>query len=236
MVYERVREEWSHEYSGILPEYPQSIMLYGRMPNPSDKNIIDVGCGKLNQWVEILKKCKSTHLVGCDISDVLLRRAGLHKRWIEESGNNNKVDLILRENERIPFPDNSFDMSVAIEEIVYSGRKAEQETREIGRVAKSGGDVVMTFSHKDLWKNLPSENLEETNRRYQVPLIEDNVAKFEDGTEYAVFDENGVKRMLNRVGLKPVTMKTYTLKELGSKDGLLPSERKSTIYVESKKI
>ncbi len=235
MVYERIREEWSHEYSGILPEYPQSIMLYGRMPNPSDKNVIDVGCGKLDQWVEILKKCKNTRLVGCDISSVFLRRAALYKRWIEESGNN-KVDLILRESERIPFTDNSFDMSVAIEEIVYSGREAEQETREIGRVAKSGGDVVMTFSHKDLWKNLPKDKIDEINKRYHVPVIDRNVATFEDGTEYAVFDENGVVSLLKGAGLKPVTMKTYTLKELDSKDCLLPLESKSTIYVESKKI
>lgn len=167
---------------------------------------------------------------------MLLERALIYKTGIENAGRNNRVDIILRENERLPFPDDFCDVSAAIEEVIYTGKRAEKEVEEVRRIAKTGGDVILTFSHKDLWKNPPSENLERINNRYQVPLVKGNVAKFEDGTEYAVFDENDVEKLLNRVGLKPVTMKTYTLKELDSKDGMLLPESKSIIYVESKKI
>jgi SAM-dependent methyltransferase len=211
-------------------------MFYDRAPVEDGMKIVDVGCNDIKQWSKILRNRKNVQLFGVEVSPTLLERALPYKNGIENAGNNNRVELILRENERLPLSDDFCDMSAAIEEIIYSDREAEKEVEEVRRIAKMGGDVILTFSHKDLWKNLPPENLEKINRRYQVPVIEGNIAKFEDGTQQAVFDESDVEKMLERVGLKPVTMKTYTLGELGSEDNLLSPDSKSVIYVESKKI
>jgi SAM-dependent methyltransferase len=247
MVYEKIREEWDDPDAGSirkspLPRYLQySLILYERMPVADGMKIVDVGCKNIRQWFKVLRDRKNVQLFGVDVSPIYVspisfERSLPYKRSIESVGNNNRVELILRKNERLPFPDDFCDMSVAIEEVIYAGKKAEKEVEEVRRIAKTGGDVILTFSHKNLWKNLPSENLKEINKRYQVPVVEGNIAKFEDGTEHAVFDENGVKSLLERVGLKAVTMETYPLGKLGSKDDLLSQKRKSTIYVESKKI
>jgi len=247
MDYEKIRNEWSDQDArsvrrSSLPQYPQySLMFYKRMPVADGMKIVDVGCNDIKQWFKVLRDRKNVQLFGVDISPIYVslisfEKALPYKRGIENAGNNNRVKLILRKNERLPFPNDFCDMSVAIEEVIYAGKRVEKEVEEVRRIAKTGGDVILTFSHKGLWKDLPSENLEKIKKRYQVPLIESNIAKFEDGTEYAVFDENGVKSLLERVGLKPVTMETYPLKKLGSKDGFFPLGSKSTIYVESKKI
>jgi SAM-dependent methyltransferase len=242
MGYEKMREEWGDpDFRSVrgssLPQYPQySLMFYERVPIADGMKIVDVGCNDIKQWSKILRNRKNVQLFGVEVSQILLDRALPYKNGIENVGNNNRVELIWRENEKLPLPDDFCDISAAIEEVIYSDKRAEKEVEEVRRIAKTGGDVVMTFSHKDLWKNLPPENLEKINRRYQVPLIEGNIAKFKDGTQQAVFDESDVEKLFDRVGLKPVTMKTYTLGDLGSEDNLLSPDSKSVIYVESKKI
>ncbi|MDP2905293.1 MAG: methyltransferase domain-containing protein [Candidatus Omnitrophota bacterium] len=101
------------------------------------KRVLEVGCGAGN----ILEKLPIENLFGIDISDYLLKRAGIRlgkKAWLSQ-GN----------AESMPFKDGSFDLAICTEVIEHTQNPAVL-LASINSVLKPGGKLVISIPNEKL--------------------------------------------------------------------------------------
>ena len=111
---------------------------------PEDGRLIDVGCGTGNGLI-IFHETFGISGVGVDISNGMLDVA---RAKIEERKLPIKVHKI--DEEHLPFDDNSFDAGINFEVLEHTPHP-EQLLRELARVVKPGGAVVVTTPNT-LWE------------------------------------------------------------------------------------
>ncbi|MCJ7691884.1 MAG: methyltransferase domain-containing protein [Sedimentisphaerales bacterium] len=105
----------------------------------TDGRILDNGCG-IGLLFERLDPCR---VVGLDLSIEMLRRASKYSD-----------QLVLGSSEQLPFKDDSFDM-VFCRSLIHHLPNPCEAVREMHRVLKPGGEVVLVETNSSLISTIP---------------------------------------------------------------------------------
>lgn len=101
--------------------------------------VLDIACGK-GTTAFFLAREYGCHVIGIDLSHKMISTCRSRAKEEEVTG---RVSFLLGDGENLPFRDSSFD--VVISECSFSLLpNKEIAARDIGRVLKSGGKLVMT--------------------------------------------------------------------------------------------
>ena len=114
---------------------------------PQEKNIklLDFGCGKGRIFGEMIKINPFMGAVGVDISEVAIKH--MKKKFPKYTF------LRISEGERLPFASNSFDF-ITILDVVEHIYDTEITFKELSRILKYGGKILITVPYYGLIKNL----------------------------------------------------------------------------------
>jgi len=146
---EEIRQEMNQMYLEGGYEYPT---LYDQMrsreidqltlemiPATVNKKILDIGCG-VGRGASIIQDCMQ--MVGIDLSDVAIEQS---KKLYEDRENCQFLQMNALD---LDFPDNTFDIVIAIEVIEHVS-DAQRMIREAIRVLKSGGCLLLNAANRD---------------------------------------------------------------------------------------
>jgi ubiquinone/menaquinone biosynthesis C-methylase UbiE len=109
---------------------------------PADE-ILELGFGSGRALLEVAARAR--FVAGVDPSEVMLRHARFRNGRYLRSG---RVAIGLGEAAHIPYPDARFDKAYAIH-VLYFWAEPQQELREIRRVLRPGGRLLLGFRPKD---------------------------------------------------------------------------------------
>jgi demethylmenaquinone methyltransferase/2-methoxy-6-polyprenyl-1,4-benzoquinol methylase len=103
----------------------------------SPKTVLDVATGTAGVALALHERT-TAHITGLDITESMLRRG---RERVAHSGATDRIDLVVAQAERLPFPDASFDALTFTYLLRYV---ADQDAtlRELARVVRPGGVVA----------------------------------------------------------------------------------------------
>lgn len=126
--------------SGIVKHRARRIVTLVSDYKPKSAKVLDLGCG-IGLTMHILAQ-EFKNCIGCDLTDesivatkALLSKVGLQNRVIKYDG------------KRLPFAANSFDVILSLE-VVEHAEKPELMLKEISRVLKRDGILIITAPNK----------------------------------------------------------------------------------------
>jgi ubiquinone/menaquinone biosynthesis C-methylase UbiE len=111
---------------------------------PSD-NILEIGFGNGKYFPEVLRKLISGHLTGLDYSETMVALASKKFRSFVMEG---KLTVVQGEVSKIPYQDQTFDKIYTVNTI-YFWPYPQKDIREIRRVLKEGGRLLLTFRSRE---------------------------------------------------------------------------------------
>jgi ubiquinone/menaquinone biosynthesis C-methylase UbiE len=124
------RETWS-----------QNLRAMDALGIEQQDHILDVGCGHGRSVMELAARAPRGRVVGVDPSELMVEIAAQRNRRLIEAA---RVDVVLSSVEALPFPDNAFDKAQCVH-VLYFWKDVEMSLREIARVLKPGGRLVLLF-------------------------------------------------------------------------------------------
>jgi SAM-dependent methyltransferase len=98
------------------------------------RRVLDYGCGEGRYLDVVGERFPHADLVGCDVSTVALE----HARTLRP-----RAEYVELRDGRAPLPDGSFDLIVCVEVLEHVA-DVELTTRELGRLLRPGGRLVLT--------------------------------------------------------------------------------------------
>ena len=111
-----------------------------QLPMVDNARFIDIATGTCDVALEIIKQHPAgTRVDGVDFSEGML---ALGREKVKQAGCSDRIDVRFGDATNLPFEDNTFDGST----IAFGIRNVQdykQGIREMGRVVKSGGKVVI---------------------------------------------------------------------------------------------
>ena len=111
-----------------------------QLPKTENARFLDVATGTCDVALEIIKRhSPGTKVVGIDFSEGMLE---LGRKKVRQEGLENRIDVRFADVTALPFDDSAFDASI----VAFGIRNVldyEKGLREMGRVVKSGGKVVI---------------------------------------------------------------------------------------------
>lgn len=116
-------------------------------PKHQDK-ILELGHGNCHHLSRILEKAEAIEYYGLEVSETMYKEASTF--------NNDQKQAIFKlyDGLSIPFEDNFFDRIMSVNTI-YFWSNPVQLLKEIQRVLKTGGSIVLTFANKSFMETLP---------------------------------------------------------------------------------
>lgn len=113
-----------------------------------DEQVIDVGCGHGLMLLGAAKRLESGHAVGVDIWSQADQKDNSAEATMENArreGVAERVELKSADARELPFPESSFDVIVSSFAIhnIYDAAGREAAVREMARVLKPGGQLVL---------------------------------------------------------------------------------------------
>ncbi|MFR9728373.1 SAM-dependent methyltransferase [Saccharopolyspora sp. MS10] len=157
-------------------------MMADRLLLRPGHRVLDVGCG-LGQPAGRIARRTGAHVTGIAISRDQITRA---TEIAEAEGLSGQVEFQHADAMELPFPDESFDAAIAIESIFHMPDR-EQVFREVRRVLRPGGRIVLT----DFFARGP---IPADKQRHVDRLLRDFIMTLADGDDYLP--------MLRRAGLR----------------------------------
>ena len=135
-----------------------------QLVKPGD-HVVEVGCGKGRFLRLIRQACPQSRCTGIDISAKLLAELGPEitalEGWMED----------------IPCEDNHFDIVFSVEAVEHSAN-IEAAVRELVRIAKPGGWVLIIDKQRSQWGRLPCPSWERwPSSRYLSRLLRNDCAQ-----------------------------------------------------------
>lgn len=156
---ENIKRTHSEGYLTDVRDYwwnPDFVSLMAKRWNLNQiKSVLDVGCG-VGHWGQMLFPYFA--------SDAFLKGIDPEPKWIEEAkerairkGIQTQTEYLLGSAEKIPFPDNSFDM-VTCQTVLIHVSNVEIAIKEMLRVLKTGG-IIIASEPNNLIHNIIFNNL-----------------------------------------------------------------------------
>jgi demethylmenaquinone methyltransferase/2-methoxy-6-polyprenyl-1,4-benzoquinol methylase len=111
----------------------------GQLPKDERPVYLDVATGTCDVALEIVQQISGSRVVGVDFSEGML---GIGKEKVRRMGYQDRIDVQSGDAANLPFDDNEFSGSI----IAFGIRNVQdykKGIREMGRVVKSGGKVVI---------------------------------------------------------------------------------------------
>jgi phosphatidylethanolamine/phosphatidyl-N-methylethanolamine N-methyltransferase len=108
----------------------------------ANKKVLEVGIGT---GLTLPHYPKSCHIVGIDISAKMIERA---RERVKKMGNGLKIDLEVMDACQMDFADNTFD-AILSPYVITTVQDPEKFCREIIRVCKPGGQIIIVNHSKD---------------------------------------------------------------------------------------
>lgn len=119
---------------------------------PADgEYILELGPGNAYHVRELLSMARGLRYAGVDISDTMLAEAGLMNREQVAAGT---ASFRKGDGRSLPFPDNTFDKFLTVNTL-YFWEDALGMLKEIRRVLKPGGGMVLSFGSQRFMQHLP---------------------------------------------------------------------------------
>jgi len=110
-----------------------------QLPGSENASYLDVATGTCDVAMEIVKTYPNAKVVGVDFSEGMLE---LGKEKVKKAGLQDRIEVRFADVTALPFDDNTFDASI----IAFGIRNVHDYItgiKELGRVLKSGGKVVI---------------------------------------------------------------------------------------------
>jgi len=127
-----------------IPENEWTVHLLN--PQPEDR-ILEIGFGPGIAIERVAPHLKEGHIAGVDFSQTMVKAARKRNAKAVEAGH---VDLRYGDVLHLPFSDGSFDKVYSIHSIYFWPRPVDG-LREIYRVLKTGGTLILTILPKEKW-------------------------------------------------------------------------------------
>lgn len=110
--------------------------------NPRDgEHILDLGCGHGRSLARLASRAAEVQATGVDQSGLMCALARRrHRRLIEQGG----VRVVQATSDALPLGDGSYDAVLSVHTI-YFWQSLPSHLREIGRVLREGGRIVVAF-------------------------------------------------------------------------------------------
>jgi SAM-dependent methyltransferase len=106
--------------------------------------VLEIGCGH-GRTLARLAGTSGVYLAGIDPSEVMVRLARKRmRRWIDAG----RAEVSLASSAKIPHPDGRFDAALAVH-VVYFWNDPLADLREVHRVLRSGGRVLLGYRARD---------------------------------------------------------------------------------------
>jgi len=126
-------DSWYSSREGALYDRFEKTTVLKHLPAQSqNKTLLDVGCGT-GHWSEFFSECGFT-VTGLDISQRMID--------IARSKSNRSISYFVSDAHRLPFPDETFDVTAAITTIEFT-RNPAGVIREMVRCTRNPGGVVL---------------------------------------------------------------------------------------------
>ena len=128
-------------------DYEQQVRsgaVLARLRPIAGETILDIGCGNARDMIRILEA--GARIVGIDLSEGMIDQA---RRELQAAGHRD-VRLDVGDATQMPFPDASFD-KVLCSEVIEHIPDADAAVREIRRVLKPGGMLVISTPNRTSW-------------------------------------------------------------------------------------
>ena len=126
---------------------PENLWTISRLnPQPTD-HILEIGFGPGVAIQELLKRVTDGRIAGVDLSETMATEASKRNAEAIQAG---RADLRYGEAAELPFADASFDKAFSIHSI-YFWAQPLAAFRELARILKPGGLLVITMLPKEKW-------------------------------------------------------------------------------------
>lgn len=117
----------------------------------SGDNILEIGMANGFFVKDILAAAENLRYTGCDFSETMIQESKeLNKEWMESG----KVHFLLTSADSLLFKDNTFDKALVVN-VIYFWTEPAKELREIRRVLKKGGRLVIGMRPKASMSTYP---------------------------------------------------------------------------------
>ncbi len=197
-VWDKIAPLWNKNKKIPFGDDEKGNLFSKVIDSKSDERILDLGCGSGRNFISIKEVGFRGALYGVDFSFEMLRYA---KKNAEELG----MSVILKRSKTsdLDFEDGFFDkvLCIATLHCVENEKEREETVREIYRVLRVGGRLLITTWNKNSrrWKNKPKEKYVgwNLNPENQDKNIEDNVKRY-----YYLYDQNELIDLLESAGFK----------------------------------
>jgi len=137
--------EWSGSYDRLMRRTYQRVEraisrvhLLRHLPHRPEGRLLDAGGGDGVRSAELIRDGKAGRAVVLDVSPHMLELARRRRRDPEP------IDLALGDVCTLPFPDDSFDLVVALGGVASHCPQHGHALRELGRVTRRGGHLVVS--------------------------------------------------------------------------------------------
>ena len=181
---------------------PVSLWGLKHLNIKSDDIILDVGCGGGININRMAKDAKKVYGIDYSIESVKLSKK-VNEKFIEEQ----KVEIIEGNVEKLPFEDNTFDIVTAVE-TVYFWPNIEKCFGEVKRILKPGGTFLIGLETNGsdnfimkFWKNFI--DMETYNDKEITTFLENNnyaeiTVYLRDGkNKKEIIKSNGVEKIVD---------------------------------------
>ncbi len=196
------RSHWEREWRSGKGPSTDHINYLIRGSDVDGKKVLEIGCGNLE--FSYLRE-RTASYIGIDISSNALIGAMLRHPGIM---------LIQADAASLPFADRTFETAVAVCITTCLGWGAKEMIREAGRVLRTDGILVFDIVHRDLYAkhSIYSHNVDPIGEHDYGMLFNNRTKNWAIMT----YDEAGIEKLLNEVGLRVKDMRVLTHYELSN--------------------
>jgi ubiquinone/menaquinone biosynthesis C-methylase UbiE len=148
-------DQWAHSYDrsrlNELIFFPtlrlcqEEVLRWQALVGPRPFRVLDVGCGTGTLLSLLARQPKTTLLVGLDYSPAMIRCLA---EKIARSPHGAKLHAVVADAERLPFPDESFDVLTCCNSFHHYPHQAEV-IREFQRVLRPEGVLILVDGFRD---------------------------------------------------------------------------------------
>jgi len=148
-------DQWAHSYDrsrlNELIFFPtlrlcqEEILRWQALVGRRPVRMLDVGCGTGTLVNLLARQPEATLLVGLDYSPVMIRRLA---EKIARSPHSAKFHAVVADAQRLPFPDESFDVLTCCNSFHHYPHQAEV-IREFRRVLRPEGVLILVDGFRD---------------------------------------------------------------------------------------